>query len=1166
MFFQKKKKNTDGKNLDSRFIHLNDNQVIPDHYYCSKCNPEYNSESNEINTYRYNKINALPLSLYEQLKKPANLYFLFCAFLSLIPASPYSPFFSFFPIIFVISLSIIQDIRSDFFRRKLDKSTNLKNANIIKNNQLLPVNWKDIHAGDLVLVRQEESFPTDLLILGTEESSGICFIETSNFDGETDLKIKQANPLIFNGEDYFELAKKISLRIQITNPNPLLNNQGWNSKVILKNGQEIILNTSNFIPRTCVLKNTRWVLGCAVYTGKDSKIAQNSVKSRYKVSSISLISDKLTFILISFQFFYCFILTFHQLIWKKLSSSNDSYWYLNIDVNGNIDNNIKFFPETLYSFCAFFLISQFLIPISLIITLDLIRYIQTIFITKDLSMYDSELNYFPVVNTPGLNEDLGRVAYILSDKTGTLTQNKMKYKNTILNSKLFGNKSENIKNDYYLLPKSIEKENDSFGDLNFFENLIRNNQNGDISDIFMVGLSSCHSAVTNINKENDLAYQTNSPDEKCILIHSAKYGYYFYGRKNEKITILDYDLDGQVILINIKGKQHVFEIVDFIEFTSARKKMSVVVRDLRDGKLRVISKGADSVICDSLKESEKNELKSINSKLSELAETGLRTLTFGYKEIDAKDFIEWKKESTKSEEKLLEYENKLEKELNFLGVTAIEDTLQENLSETIKIILDAGIKFWMITGDKIETAINIASTAQIIPDYIIKNKNIIIIDSLKENLLDYLVNIRNKVSELKNGFAIVVTGEVADNILESKDRLIKDTFFNICSDSISLVCCRASPKQKEKLVNMVKEKQSKIVMSIGDGANDVPMLTAADIGIGIMGLEGTEAATSSDISVGRFSHIKSLLFVHGNFSYYRICSTMNFYYFKNITFATIIMVYSYFNGFSGSIIGHSSFCSFYNLFFTFLPALSIGIFDSPFSKNSAIGNPLLYQFGIQNKFFDLKKIFLYIGLGLYFGLVNLFSLIYFFTGPGVVDGKTNYLPFSSTASITSLVIVVNIFCIFEVRNWNSTLLVCTLGSVILWFFYLLLFSLDSFASNDYYFIAQKSFTNPYFYSYIIITLSLSFLPYITIKYFVRLFYSNNLHLQQEKECGLTHKSVNSIKKLVKTYDLKDILKLKTTSNFDKIEPGYIPFGIEDSDENVRTLRQKEILNLLSKNK
>jgi phospholipid-transporting ATPase len=256
-------------------------------------------------------------------------------------------------------------------------------------------------------------------------------------------------------------------------------------------------------------------------------------------------------------------------------------------------------------------------------------------------------------------------------------------------------------------------------------------------------------------------------------------------------------------------------------------------------------KGADSIIQERLAVTERNAqlMQEVDQHLDKYAGSGLRTLLLAEKVISQEEYQEWRHEyseaskaMSKRDERMAEVASKLEQQFNLVGATAIEDKLQDDVDKAISAMKEAGIRVWVLTGDKIETAINIGFSCQLLNDkmelYLIDGKS-------KQECLTQISDSRRLQinSEGLRTSATVVSGDSLFKIMTS-DRITKQFLKLACSSSV-LIACRMSPKQKADIVRMIqKHNPGVITLAIGDGANDVNMITAAHIGVGISGVEG----------------------------------------------------------------------------------------------------------------------------------------------------------------------------------------------------------------------------------------------------------------------------------------------------------------------------------------
>jgi len=261
----------------------------------------------------------------------------------------------------------------------------------------------------------------------------------------------------------------------------------------------------------------------------------------------------------------------------------------------------------------------------------------------------------------------------------------------------------------------------------------------------------------------------------------------------------------------------------------------------------------------------------------------------------------------------------IEYDFELLGATAIEDRLQDEVGDTIEFIKQAGIKVWVLTGDKIETAINIGYACKLL----VADMETFIIDktSTKDILFQMVQHRRDQqLTELNRPSGVIVAGHSLLKI--AKLERARNTFLELADNASVVIACRVSPKQKAEVVNMVKQKhRGKVTLSIGDGANDVNMITAAHIGIGISGLEGQQAARASDYAIGQFRFLKNLLFVHGREAYRRNSYLIAYNFYKNVIFVFPIFAFGTLSVFSGTGIYEAYLYQLYNVCYTALPVM-----------------------------------------------------------------------------------------------------------------------------------------------------------------------------------------------------------------------------------------------------
>lgn len=478
-----------------------------------------------------------------------------------------------------------------------------------------------------------------------------------------------------------------------------------------------------------------------------------------------------------------------------------------------------------------------------------------------------------VARNTNLNEDLGNVAHIFSDKTGTITKNKMVLSQIYIVGGVKINEmegSERLRHQY----ESVDSEEKR-------RNIL----------LLIKHIATCHSAVSIASDasqgEADLVFEGESPDEIALLQGLS-------GNDIKVSTQL-----GNTIRLKLFDHEHEdIKILETFEFNSERKRMSVLVQlPDKERSVYLFCKGADNALFARLKRPQPH-IDDLTKQLAQFSGQGLRTLVFAYKKLQPKEVDIFLREyhgnaSSSNDNQLQQVVDAMESELHLLGCSAIEDQLQDEVPETIEYLLRCGIKIWMLTGDKKETAINIAQSCHLIyPDM----RLICIEETNTQSLKAQITDALNPESNHSNS-VVVISGDALAICLHE----FSDAFLKLSQKCKSVLCCRVTPMQKAKVTLLVKEKLNRITLSIGDGANDVSMIQTAHIGVGIQGIEGAQAVRASDYSFAQFKCLRKLLTVHGRFDQIRISKLVYFCLFKNILFITICFWYGLHSAWSGYV-------------------------------------------------------------------------------------------------------------------------------------------------------------------------------------------------------------------------------------------------------------------------
>uniref|UniRef100_A0A146LDE3 Phospholipid-transporting ATPase n=1 Tax=Lygus hesperus TaxID=30085 RepID=A0A146LDE3_LYGHE len=459
-------------------------------------------------------------------------------------------------------------------------------------------------------------------------------------------------------------------------------------------------------------------------------------------------------------------------------------------------------------------------------------------------------------------------------------------------------------------------------------------------------MAVCHTVIPEKLASGEIIYHASSPDERALLQGARDYGFVFDTRTPNHVEIL------------CLGKREKYEILNVIEFTSARKRMSIICRN-PEGKYVLYCKGADSVIYERLARKSQPYKEETLKHLEEFASAGLRTLCFGMVELSADHYQDWANTYRTAsvaivnrELKVAEAAELIEKDLVLLGATAVEDKLQDEVPETIAALAKAGINIWVLTGDKQETAINIGYSTRLLTQsstMIIINEQTI--EGVRETLLHHLNNV-----DPAGQFALVIDGQSLKFTLTPD---LKQDFLHLCLSCKSVICCRVSPMQKAEVVELVTSQTSSVTLAIGDGANDVAMIQKAHVGVGISGVEGLQAACASDYSIAQFRYLLRLLFVHGSWNYSRMCKLILYSFYKNICLYVIELWFAIYSGWSGQILFERWTIGLYNVLFTAAPPFAIGIVEKVCSADIMLKYPKLY--GPRASSFSVTTFWVWIG-------------------------------------------------------------------------------------------------------------------------------------------------------------------------------------------------------------
>lgn len=895
--------------------------------------------SNSIKTSKYSWATFLPMNILHQFSKAANIYFtVICIMQSINVISISQGFPASAPgLTIVILISMFKDFLEDHKRWASDREENESQTQALTMVDFVKMEWLKLKVGHIVKVQTDEYIPADLILLATSnQSTGLCFVETMSLDGETNLKQKEPPEALRKMIGMASLGQWLAnknITLNSENPNPVL--FSFKGSLIVEQ-QKIPLNENNLLMRGTKLKNISWAIGIVCFTGHDTKIMMNNVKAKEKRSLLEIQMNLYIVVVFICLVMFCLVAAVLYIVWIQQWEKDLNY--LDLKARNLVS---QFFIR----FCNWILIFSNFVPISLLVTVETVKFVQAIFMSKDYQMETVGPDGVPVgivVQSSNLNEELGLIQYIFTDKTGTLTCNDMVFKRLLVGDVEYPKSgSSDFVDDS--TPNFIMKSvaHVDFEDPFFFNKIPVDE---DIQEILLL-LSTCHSIMIYNNN-----YNASSPDELALVNFGKKCGYEFLGKDKHNN-----------ILVKVMGNDKCFKLRHLFEFNSDRKRMSVIVEN-PDGGIWLYCKGADSIIFKRSKGQIKNgSLEVFKDKLDTLAVEGYRTLVLSRRELARDELDQFEDDYDKAlnsannrDEMMAKCQDSIEVDLEIIGATAIEDKLQDGVPETINILREAGIAVWMLTGDKVETAITIGLSCNLIHEGM---KLYQLLHTDKVNIKNQMVNNLQeiKANHNKAKIGLVVPGDTLVQI--SSDSMLLSIFSKLAIKCESVICCRVSPKQKQEIVAMVRQAIPDVqTLAIGDGANDVNMIVAAHVGVGIQGVEGKQATRAADYAIGEFKFLRNLLFVHGRECYRKNSMMILYSFWKNIVLVVPQFWYALvYSNFSGMTLYDSMLYQLVNVVYTSVPIIIFAVLDKELPYEVLLSKPYHYKHGLRRIHFNIQN-------------------------------------------------------------------------------------------------------------------------------------------------------------------------------------------------------------------
>ncbi|KAL6061509.1 Phospholipid-transporting ATPase [Balamuthia mandrillaris] len=1132
-------------------------------------NKTFRFANNSISTTKYTPWSFIFKNLWEQFHRLANVWFLIVAVIQLIPGvSPLNPASSIIPLVFVLGVTAIKEAYEDIKRRISDGQVNSQKVEAFVDGRFQELGWKDVKVGDLLIIRNNETIPADLFLLSSSQEDGLAYVETANLDGETNLKVRQALEETATIALDEQVLAEFRAEITYEPPNPKL--YKFDGAVDLPGQtQSIPLRLDQTLWRGCTLRNTEWALGVAIFTGMESKIMKNARKPPSKRSSLERQMNACLLQVFLFALAVDALAAFIHGVWSVQVGFD--HWYLRLE-----DIQSSGAVIGLEAFASWLILLNVIIPISLYVYMEIVKLVMVWWINSDMEMFHEESNTPAKANTSNLSEQLGQIEYIFSDKTGTLTANQMDFMKCSISGISFGTPpvskgkqdseiSEDMdsddENDEQLVQPDVGKEAYIFHDPKLM-NLLHDDDDQQISSEtkeFFRLLALCHTVIIEKlgeEEQSTIKYQASSPDEAALVDAAAKLGFVLKERSQSTITI------------EVLGQEEVWEFLNVLEFNSDRKRMSVILRDPRDGKVKLFCKGADSVIVKRLAPGQDQLVQTTTEHLKNFADSGLRTLGLAYKEISDDEYEDWNSRYYEAsiliqgrEEALDAVAEEIEQNLVLMGATAIEDKLQDGVPDAIRTLLQMGIKLWVLTGDKMETAINIGYSCNLLNSAMKQlifssqpffDGNVPITDersarrAVEKQIRKYFPTIKDPITnngtiemqELSTAatvdaekddeigddedssesededstsldgtprqYAIVIDGSALEQYLQPEGFTpLSARFLELAMQCKVVICCRVSPLQKALVVKLVNKLLKANTLSIGDGANDVPMIQEANIGVGISGKEGRQAVLASDYAIAQFRYLVPLLLVHGYWSYKRMALLLLYSFYKNIVFALPNFWFGIYSSFSAQTMFDSWAVSIYNIAFTGLPIVMLACFDQVVRRRELYANPQLYQSGIRGIDFNKKKYWGWQLMGMIQSLIiTFFGMLTFWYGNVGSNGWSFGVFTMGCTVLTAVILTVSAKLVIISHTWTLWNHLVLYLSLFLWFLFLIVYQFipdnPVISPNDLFWSSNTMFGTAAFWLGSIVAACAAFVPDLAVTYILRTFFPHDYNIIEEE--------------------------------------------------------------------
>ncbi|XP_073677568.1 probable phospholipid-transporting ATPase IIB [Garra rufa] len=923
-----------------------------------KCEEKY--PKNAIKNQKYNVVTFVPGVLYQQFKFFLNLYFLVVACSQFVPSLKIGYLYTYWaPLGFVLAVTMVREAVDEVRRCRRDKEMNSQLYSKLTVRGKVQVKSSDIQVGDLIIVEKNQRIPADMIFLRTSEKTGSCFIRTDQLDGETDWKLRVA---VACTQRLPALGDLFSISACVYAQKPQLDIHSFEGN--FTRVRKTAVNDGIF---------TRLRLACAV--------GLLDLELNRLTKALFLAQVVLSVVMVALQGFL-------------------GPWFRN-----------------LFRFVVLF---SYIIPISLRVNLDMGKSAYGWMIMKDENIPGT------VVRTSTIPEELGRLVYLLTDKTGTLTQNEMVFKRLHLGTVSYGTDTmdeiqSHIIQSYAQVCSAQSNGNSASSTPSRKPQppapKVRKSVSSRIHEA-VKAIALCHNVTpvyeSRVNgastepesteadqdfSDDNRTYQASSPDEVALVLWTESVG----------LTLVNRDLTS-LQLKTPAGHILTYYILQIFPFTSESKRMGIIVREEATGDITFYMKGADVAMASIVQYNDWLE-----EECGNMAREGLRTLVVAKKSLTEEQYQDF--ESRYNQAKLSIHDRtlkvaavveSLEREMELLCLTGVEDQLQADVRPTLELLRNAGIKIWMLTGDKLETATCIAKSSHLVS----RNQDIHVFKPVSNRGEAHL---ELNSFRRKHDCALVISGDSLEVCL----RYYEHEFVELACQCPAVVCCRCSPTQKAQIVRLLQQHTANRTCAIGDGGNDVSMIQAADCGIGIEGKEGKQASLAADFSITQFKHIGRLLMVHGRNSYKRSAALGQFVMHRGMIISTMQAVFSSIFYFASVPLYQGFLMVGYATVYTMFPVFSL-VLDQDVKPEMALLYPELYKDLTKGRSLSFKTFLIWVLISVYQGGILMYGALVLF------DQEFVHVV---AISFTALILTELLMVALTVRTWHWLMVVAELFSL-----------------------------------------------------------------------------------------------------------------------------------------